>query len=294
MAPNTFSKLRESKRNSVEDFVQVAGTLGATHLIRVSNNEKNVGHIHLSRMPAGPCFDLKINKLSLVSDLRSQVLSGGIAMSRDDEQYPPVAILNGFKSTDDKFAQLLSEAIKGLVPPIDITNINVRTCRRVILFNFDGQSQTLSIRHFRIGLTKKSVATLPTGQSCGVILNVRKSSRIPNLGKLVSIADLVTPKRESIEDGKEEAQIEIVTSKSNKKSSLVLTEIGPRIDASLSRVMSGVEEGTVLFSKFSPATVGSTIAKKKVKRVIRDPATKPAKRVRMEDTQDEEDFDMSD
>lgn len=292
MAPNTFSKLRESKRNAVEDFVQVAGSLGASHLIRISNNEKNVGHMHLSRIPAGPCFDLKIDRFSLVSDLRSQIQSGGVAMSRDDEQFAPVAILNGFKNTDDQFARLLSEAVRGLLPPIDIAKINVKTCRRVILFNFDSDAQRLSIRHYRIGLSKKSVAALPTGQSCGVILNARKSSKIPNLGNLVSIADLVTPK--AIEEGEAEAQVEIYSRKSNKKTSLLLTEIGPRVDATLSRVMSGVEEGTILFSKFAPETVGSTVVKKKAKRVARDPSVKKTKKKRESDEFEEDDFDMSD
>ena len=293
MAPNTFSKLRESKRNAVEDFVQVAGSLGASHLIRVSNNDKNVGHLHLSRMPAGPSFDLKMDRFSLVSDLRGQIQSGGVAMSRDDEQYAPVAILNGFKNTNDQFVQLLSEAVRGLLPPIDIAKINVKTCRRVILFNFDPDTQRLSIRHYRIGLSRKSVAALPTGQTCGVILNARKSSRIPNLGNLVSIADLVTPR--AIEDGaKEEAQVEIFSGKSNKKTTLVLSEIGPRIDATLSRVMSGVEEGTILFSKFAPETVGSTVVKKKAKRVPREPKSKRAKKSEVTNEMDEDDFDMSD
>jgi ribosome biogenesis protein SSF1/2 len=293
MAPNTFSKLRESKRNSVQDFVHVAGSLGATHLMRVSNNDKNVGHLHLSKMPAGPSFDFKLDKFSLIADLRAKVQSGAIGLSKDDERYAPVAILNGFKQAgNDEIAQLLSEAIKGLVPPIDIGNINIKTCRRVILFNYDAESTRLSIRHFRISLTKKSIVALPSGPSCGVILNARKSSRIPDLSKLVSIAELVTPRTSgALEDSEEASQVEIVTSKSNKKASLVLSEIGPRIEATLSRVMAGVEEGTILFSKFAPETVGSTVAKKKVKHRVNEAPRKSRKKQR-ESLEQEEDLEM--
>ena len=294
LAPNTFSKLRESKRNSVQDFLQVAGSLSASHLMRVSNNEKDVGHIHLSKMPAGPCFDLRLERFSLISDLRSQMHSGGIGLSREDEQYAPIAILNGFKTAgSDEIAQLLAEALKGVVPPIDIGKINVKTCRRVILFNYDPESTRLSIRHYRISLTKKSVASVPSGPSCGVILNARKTSKIPNLGKLVSISDLV-PSRSTEAIENESAQVEIVTSKSNKKTTLVLSEIGPRIEATLSRVMSGVEEGTVLFSKFAPETMGSTIARKKIKhRAVKETGRK-AKRSREEGFDEDEELGLSD
>jgi ribosome biogenesis protein SSF1/2 len=288
MSPNSFDKVRESKRNSAQDYVQVAGSLGASHLLRVSNNEKNVGHIHLSKMPAGPCFDFRLERFSLIADLRAQLESGGIALSREDEKYAPIAILSGFKGATDEFAQLLAETLKGLVPSIDLAKINTKTCKRVIVFSFESDSKVLSLRHYRINLSRKSVAELPSASSssCGVILNARKSSRIPNLGNLVSISELVTPRKQAIED--EKTEIEIVTSKSTRKTTLQLTEVGPRIDASLSRVVSGVEEGTILFSNFAPETIGSTIVKKKPKRVYEP---KPKKKRVQGKTDNDENYD---
>jgi ribosome biogenesis protein SSF1/2 len=244
-------------------------------------------------MPAGPSFDLRIEAFSLISDLRNQLESGGIAMSKDDEQYAPIAILNGFKSDNDQFTHLLAEALKGLVPSIDISKINARTCRRVIVFNFDDETKVLSLRHYRISLSRSSVAEVPTetsNTSCGVILNARKSSRIPDLGKLVSISELVASKKPSALEDEKTSEIEIVTSKASRKTTLKLTEVGPRIDAKLSRVLSGVEEGTVLYSQFAPETVGSTVTKKKPKRVYEP----KAKKKRTDDTQfnnEEEDLD---
>ena len=295
MAPNTFSKLKESKRNSAQDYVQVAGSLGASHLIRVSSNEKNVPHLHLSRVPAGPCFDFRVERFSLISDLRKNLQSGGIALSKGDEQFAPVAILNGFKNSSNEFAALLCEALKGLIPGIDINKINVKTCRRVILFNFTPETNMLSIRHYRVNLAKRTVASLPSVNadpqaSCGVMLNSRKTSRIPNLGSLVSISDLVTKSLSaSDEQLAADSQIEIVGSKNAKKTSLSLTEIGPRIEAAMSRILSGVEEGTVLYSQFAPETVGSAIVKKKPKRVHTKDKEAPKKRRRMDTENAEED-----
>jgi ribosome biogenesis protein SSF1/2 len=296
MSPNTFSNLKESKRNSAQDYVQVAGSLGASHLLRVSCNEKNIPHMHLSRMPAGPSFDFRIERFSLVSDIRSQLQSGSAAMSREDERFAPVAILNGFKSANDQIVSLLGEALKGLIPAIDISKINVKTCRRVILFNFTAETNTLSIRHYRISLARKTLATMPEAsapaQSCGVILNARKSSRIPNLGHLVSISELVTPKAD-LEAENPQSQVEIVTKSSSKRTtSLSLTEIGPRIETSLSRVLAGVEEGAVLFSKFAPETMGSTITKKKPKRVFKsdDKVSKKKRRTDDELAADDDDY----
>ena len=235
----------------------MAGSLGATHLIRVSKNEKNVAHMYMSRLPAGPSFDFRIDQLSLISDIRRQVQSGGIGLSREDERYPPVAILHGFKNAENEFVSLLCEALKGLIPPIDIHKINMKTCRRVVLFSYSTETETLSIRHFRISLGRKTVADLPSVSSCGIVLNARSSSKLPNLGNLVSIADLVAPRaieEDAVELGK------------RGMTSLSLIEIGPRIDATLSRVLSGVEEGTVLHARFAAETVGSTVVKKVAKR----------------------------
>jgi len=269
----------------------VAGTLGASHLIRVSNNEKNIPHVHLSRFPAGPSFDLRVDGFSLMSDIRGLVESGGgIGLSKQDEQFPPVAILNGFKNSSNEFVNLLCEAIKGLIPPIDISKINTKTCRRVVLFNYNADSNVLSIRHFRVKID--SAATIESS-TCAAILKSRKSSKIPNLGKLVSLSDLIPSAsiHEPVAD--DNSQVEVYGKKQStrkSKAQLKLIEMGPRLDCSLSRVMSGVEEGTVLFAPAAQETVGKTITKKipKRKRVNND--QKQPKKVNFGNDDEEEQY----
>lgn len=250
----------------------------------MSSKDKNIPHIHLSRAPAGPCFDFRVEKFSLISDIRREVQSGAVGLSRDDERYPPVAILTGFKNANDEFSSLLSEALKGLVPVIEIDKINAKTCRRVILFSYS--EELLSIRHYRVTLSRKALASLPSDEKAPaapgiskILLGARKSSKIPSLGNLVSISDLIASSERKQEPA--ENQVELVSGNAKRRilSSLVLTEVGPRIDASLARVLSGVEEGTVLFAKHAPETVGTTVVKKKPKRVYSDAkrASKPRK-----------------
>jgi ribosome biogenesis protein SSF1/2 len=244
----------------------------------------------MSRLPAGPSFDLKVSSFSLVSDIRRQIKSGGVGMSKQDEQHPPVAILNGFKNASNEFASLLAEALKGLIPPIDIGKINMKTCRRVVLFDYNPTSNTLSIRHYRVNLVSTSVdngsdvtTTETPTQAVGMILNSRKSSKIPNLGHLVSISDLIgKPKAITDDDSAEQGgaaaadgAVEIYEKSRRipRKTSLKLSEIGPRIECTISRVFSGVEEGTILYAPAAPETVGSTVVKKVPKRKSA-PATK--------------------
>jgi ribosome biogenesis protein SSF1/2 len=232
---------------------------------------------------------MKVASFSLVSDIRRQIKSGGVGMSKQDEQHPPVAILNGFKNASNEFASLLAEALKGLIPPIDIGKINMKTCRRVVLFDYNPTSNTLSMRHYRVNLVSTSVdngsdaiTTETPTQAVGMILNSRKSSKIPNLGHLVSISDLIgKPKAITDDDSAEQGAaaaadgaVEIYEkSRIPRKTSLKLSEIGPRIECNISRVFSGVEEGTILYAPAAPETVGSTVVKKVPKRKSA-PATK--------------------
>ena len=267
-------------------------------MIRVSSNDKNVAHIHLSRAPAGPCFDLRVERFTLISDIRRELQSGGAGLSREDERFPPVAILTGFKNVNDEFATLLAEALKGLIPVIEIDKINVKTCRRVIMFSYSAdESQILSIRHYRVSLQRKAVgSSVPSEGPMRSLMqgSSRKSSKIPKLGNLVSITDLLRgeDKKEDSSCKEEEFQVILPNSSSFKRttSSLVLSEVGPRIDASLSRVLSGVEEGTVLFAKFAQDTVGSTLIKKKAKRVVKEKSSlSRKKRTSVANTEGEED-----
>ncbi|CAM9707113.1 unnamed protein product, partial [Heterosigma akashiwo] len=53
MAPYTALKLKERKKNSVKDYLSVAGTFGVTHFLVLSQTEAAV-NLKVARTPQGP------------------------------------------------------------------------------------------------------------------------------------------------------------------------------------------------------------------------------------------------
>lgn len=66
--PYTASKLKESKKNSIKDFISVAGVFGVTHMLIFSQTEKSV-YLRLIKNPKGPTITFKIDEYSLAKDV---------------------------------------------------------------------------------------------------------------------------------------------------------------------------------------------------------------------------------
>lgn len=63
---------QEKKKNTLKDFVHVAGPLGVTHLLIISSTE-NAPYLRVARCPHGPTLTFKIHEYSLMADIaRSQ------------------------------------------------------------------------------------------------------------------------------------------------------------------------------------------------------------------------------
>jgi ribosome biogenesis protein SSF1/2 len=50
MAPNTATALRESKRNTLKDFVSVAGPLGVSHFLILTATDK-ASYLRVAKAP---------------------------------------------------------------------------------------------------------------------------------------------------------------------------------------------------------------------------------------------------
>lgn len=70
MYPFTASKLRESKKNSLKDFLGVAGQFGVTHMMLLTQTEK-ANYLRLIKNPKGPTITLKIDEYGLSKDVVS-------------------------------------------------------------------------------------------------------------------------------------------------------------------------------------------------------------------------------
>ena len=70
MYPYTATNLKESKRNSLKDFVSVAGMFGVSHMLLLTQTEK-ANYLRVAKNPKGPTVTFKIEDYSLAKDVIS-------------------------------------------------------------------------------------------------------------------------------------------------------------------------------------------------------------------------------
>lgn len=65
--------MQEKKRNSLRDFLNVAGPMGVTHFLMLSKKESTPS-LRVARTPQGPTLTFKIHQYSLASDIAQSQL----------------------------------------------------------------------------------------------------------------------------------------------------------------------------------------------------------------------------
>jgi ribosome biogenesis protein SSF1/2 len=93
MRPYTAANLKERKYNRPQDYLQVAGLLGVTHVAIVSQTESNTIY-KIARAPQGPTLHFKVLKYSLMKHVRA--LQKHPFESQVAYQTPPLVVLNNF------------------------------------------------------------------------------------------------------------------------------------------------------------------------------------------------------
>lgn len=68
LSPYAKLLLQESKRNSLKDFVHVAGPLGVTHFLLLSTT-KTAPYFRVAKTPRGPTLTFQIKQYSLAGDI---------------------------------------------------------------------------------------------------------------------------------------------------------------------------------------------------------------------------------
>ena len=90
-------KLKESKKNSLKDFVSAAGQFGVSHMMIMTQTE-NVNYLRMCKNPKGPTMVFKIEEYALARDVikfqqgskrHSKIFSTLL-------QTAPLLIMNGF------------------------------------------------------------------------------------------------------------------------------------------------------------------------------------------------------
>lgn len=69
LAPYTALKLKERSKGRMEDYAAMAGPLGVTHVLAVSQNGPSV-NLKVARAPAGPTLSFRVKEFSLGRDIK--------------------------------------------------------------------------------------------------------------------------------------------------------------------------------------------------------------------------------
>ncbi|KAM0863391.1 hypothetical protein ACQ4PT_044621 [Festuca glaucescens] len=253
MLPYTALKLKEKKRNNLKDFVNVASPLGVTHFLILSN-PKSLPHLRFAKSPQGPTYTCEIKEYALAAD---------IANSQKRPRCPaeifknsPLVVLSGFNGLGEPYKSFVT-FFRHLVPAIDTATAKLATCQRILLLQYDKETELIDFRHYSIKL-----------QPIGVSRKIRKlmqNNQVPDLRDLKDVSDFVTKAGygSESEPDDEAATVSLVSdvdklNKASRKSAIRLQEIGPRMTMHLVKVESGLCSGDVLF----PMSVGKEDVKK--------------------------------
>ncbi len=291
--------------NSIKDYLSIVDVYGLSHMIMLTNTEKN-SYVRLAKMPRGPTITLKVDNYCLASDIFDYKTE--LFQEKPHRNIPkpltksfnhvPLVIMNGFNSP--KISEEYTEPVKitamllqSFFPPINLNEIQLKKCKRVVLFNLtfeekEGSQGTqgtqgnllpiIEFRHFDIDIEKYSIK-----KTISNIINYKKT----DLSKFENIADYILKQSgytsgSDLEDpnmglceviGDKEIKSEEKKEDNNEKIKVKLHEIGPRLNLKIQKIEEGFLKGNVTFHchmKKSKKEIKEMMeklrAKKKIKR----------------------------
>ncbi|XP_068130505.1 suppressor of SWI4 1 homolog [Hyperolius riggenbachi] len=247
MEPFTAASLKVRKKNSLKDFVAVAGPLGVTHFLIFSKTETNV-NFKFVRLPKGPTLHFKVTEYSLVKDVISSLKKH--RMHEQQFTHPPLLVLNNF-GTQGMHVKLMATMFQNMFPSINVHKVNLNTIRRCILINYNEDTQSLDFRHY-------SLKVVPVGMSKGVKKLLQE--KFPNMSRWEDISELLVKGANLSESEAEQDGDHNITelpqayagrgNMKSQQSAVRLTEIGPRLTLHLVKIEEGLGDGKVLYHNF--------------------------------------------
>ncbi|KAJ6680163.1 PETER PAN-RELATED [Salix purpurea] len=249
MLPFTALKLKEKKRNSLKDFLNVAGPMGVTHFLMLSKTE-TAPYLRVARTPQGPTLTFKIHEYSLAVDIAQSQLHP--RCPQDLFKNAPLIVLSGFGSGEEHL-KLTTVMFQNIFPAIDVNTVKLSSCQRIVLLNYNKDTKLIDFRHYSIRL-----------QPVGVSRRLRKfvqNHQVPDLRNLQDVSDFVSKVGYGSEsEGDDEAATVTLANdlgrvnKASTKSAVKLQEIGPRMTLQLIKIEEGLCSGGVIFSEYGTAS----------------------------------------
>lgn len=175
----------------------------------------------------------------------------------------PLVVLNNFTGDKDHI-KLMNATFQNMFPAIDVQTVQLSECRRVVLFNYEKETDEVEFRQYVIRAT-------PLGISKSVKTIVK--AKIPNLANLEDISEYVmgngaggagggmTSDSEVDDESAHVTLPDAFRGRGNRKaekSAVRLTEIGPRLTLKLTKVEREICEGDVLYHAYMTKTPEET------------------------------------
>ncbi|KAJ7520798.1 hypothetical protein O6H91_19G023400 [Diphasiastrum complanatum] len=249
MSPHTAMNLKESGKNTLKDFVHVAGPLGITHLLIMSNTQL-APYLRIARLPHGPTLTFKIHAYSLAADIAREQARPRAPASIF--QNPPLVVLNGFGAAEEHL-KLITIMFQNIFPVIDVNIVKLATCQRVLLLNYNKDSMLIDLRHY-------SISAQPVGVSRGIRKLVQRN-RLPDLSALSDVSEFITKSgygsESEIENEASKVQLPDEYGRGNhtsQQSAVKLHEVGPRMTLQLVKVEEGLCSGAIMFHEYVKKT----------------------------------------
>jgi len=272
MYPYTAINLKESKMNSIKDFLSIVDVYGLSHMLMLTKTSKR-SYLRLAKMPRGPTVTFRIEDYTLAADLfdyNSNTLKVNAKPLTKSFNHMPLVIMNGFNSPKitEEFVEpvkVVGMLIQSFFPPINLNEIQLKKCKRVVLFNLNFEEDSdgkcvpyVEFRHYDIDIEKHSIK-----KTISNIINNKKTdlsnfrniseyilrqsgytscsdNEDPNLGVCSVIKDeemkseKVKQNAEGNDDDKDKIKVK-------------LYELGPRFNLKIHKIEEGFLKGNILY-----------------------------------------------
>jgi ribosome biogenesis protein SSF1/2 len=251
MYPYTAINLKESTSNNIKDFLSLVDIYGLSHMMMFTNTEKN-SYLRLAKMPKGPTITFKIKSYCLSSDIFRSSEHNKKPLTKNFDHIP-IIIMNGFNSTNisEKYEtplKTISMMFQSFFPPLNLTEIQMKKCKRVVLLNLNNENNEepeLLFRHYDIDIEKFSIK-----KTISNLINTIGINK--DLSKFDNIADYVLKQsgytdQSDTDNNMGECDIIIDKNLKEEKIKIKLREIGPRLNLTLHKIEEGFLKGNVIF-----------------------------------------------
>lgn len=266
LAPNTASSLRDATKLNLKDYSHALGSaMGVSHLFCLRQSKKHMS-LRIAKATSGPTLSFHIQKFTLMKQVRS--IQRRPLEAKEMYLTAPIVVTNNFTAEgggDDALTppqvKLMRITFQSTFPAINIANVKLNDCRRVVLFHYLPKEDLVEMRHYAIRATPVGI-----GRKVKKIV-FSNNTKLPNLHKYKDVSDYILgnmssgASEASDSEAEDEANQVILPQEykhnsSQSKSALKLVEIGPRLTLKLFKVQKELGKGEVMYHGYEQKSAG--------------------------------------